>query len=51
MLHRQEVHIEESVNAICQASLLGLVQFGVLDVAGDALLPANLGEVVSFCEI
>jgi hypothetical protein len=49
MLHRQEIHIQEPINAIRKTSLLALIQLGVLNVTRDAFLPANASEVVSFC--
>lgn len=49
MLHRQEVDVEEAINAIGQTALLRPVQGRALDVAGDAPLPARLREGVSLC--
>jgi hypothetical protein len=46
VLDRQEVEVEESVDAVADAGLLGGVQPGLLDRAGDALLPANVGQDV-----
>lgn len=50
MLHREVVDIEESLDAVGKASLLALVQLVVLDAALDALVPAHLGQAVSFCK-
>lgn len=49
MLHYQVADVEEPVGAICQASLLGLVQFPALDRARDALLKADLGQCMCLC--
>lgn len=46
MLDGQEVEVEESVDAVADASLLGRVQCGLLDGTGDALLPADVGQGV-----
>lgn len=48
VLHREVVDVKKSLDAVGQACLLGLVEFRVLDAAGNALSPAHLGQAVSF---
>lgn len=50
MLHGEEVHVEESIDAVCQASFLCSIKFGVLNVTGDTFLPTNLCQAVCFCK-
>lgn len=49
VLHGQEVHVEESIDAVGQAALLASIELGVLDAASDALVPADLGQAMCFC--
>lgn len=49
VFHRQEVHVEKSVDAVGKAALLTPVKLVVLDAAGNALGPADLGKAVGFC--
>ena len=49
VLHGQQVDVEEAVDAVGQTLLLARVQLAVLDVARDALVPANLRQGVCFC--
>ena len=49
VLQRHEVDVEEPVDTVGQAALLVLVERAALDAAGDALLPADVGEDVCFC--
>lgn len=48
MVHDGEVDIEEALDAVGHAGGLGLVELVGLDVGGDALLPAGVGEGVGF---
>lgn len=48
VLHCEIVDVKKSLDAVGQACLLGLVELGVLDAAGNALGPAHLGQAVSF---
>lgn len=50
VLHRQEVEVQEAVDAVGQARLLALVQLRALDVARHALFPAHLRELVGLCK-
>ncbi|KND91446.1 hypothetical protein TOPH_03711 [Tolypocladium ophioglossoides CBS 100239] len=40
------LQVEEPVDAVGEAALFGPVELGVLDVASDALLPADLRQVL-----
>jgi hypothetical protein len=50
MLNRQKVQIHEAVDAVGQAPLLILVEFGAFHAASDALCPAHLRQLVSLCD-
>lgn len=49
VLDREEVEVHEAVHAVGQAALLVLVELVAVDAAGDALCPADLGELVGLC--
>jgi hypothetical protein len=46
VLQRQEVDIHHSVDAVCQTGLLRTVELSVLNSARNALIPADLGELM-----
>lgn len=51
MLHRKEVHVEKSIDAVCQAAFFSSIKLGILDVASNAFLPADLGQAMGLCTI
>lgn len=51
MLHGEEIHVEEPIDAVAKTALLSPVELRVLDSAGDAFIPTDLGQAVGFCMV
>lgn len=49
LLNHQQIRIQKAIHTVLRAALLALIQSLILDRAGDALGPADVGQVVDSC--